>query len=75
MEGIIEELHVVPMIGTVVYSLIGFVIFYIGFVLFDKLTPFSVRKEIEQDQNVALGIIIGAGLIAISIIIAAAIRS
>ena len=63
------------MVGTIVYSLLGFVVFYIGFVMFDKFTPFSVRKEIEEDQNVALGIIIGSGLIAIAIIIAAAIRS
>jgi putative membrane protein len=35
--------------------------------------PFSVVKEIEQDQNTALGIIIGSVLIGMSIIIAAAI--
>ncbi|MFT4560942.1 MAG: putative membrane protein [Gammaproteobacteria bacterium] len=75
MESILQELHVAPMVGTVVYSLLGFIVFYVGFVLFDKFTPFSIRKEIEEDQNVALGIIIGAGLIAFSIIISAAIRS
>ncbi len=75
MDSILQELHVAPMVGTIVYSLLGFVVFYIGFVMFDKFTPFSVRKEIEEDQNVALGIIIGSGLIAIAIIIAAAIRS
>jgi uncharacterized membrane protein YjfL (UPF0719 family) len=75
MENILQELHIAPMVGTIVYSLLGFVVFYVGFVLFEKFTPFSIRKEIEQDQNVALGIIIGAGLIAFAIIIAAAIRS
>ena len=75
MESILQELHVAPMVGTIVYSLLGCIVFYVGFVLFDKLTPFSIRKEIEQDQNVALGIIIGSGLISLAIIIAAAIRS
>lgn len=75
MESILQELHIVPMVGTIVYSLLGFVVFYVGFALFDKFTPFSVRKEIEEDQNVALSIIIGSGLIAFAIIIAAAIRS
>jgi putative membrane protein len=75
MESILQELHVAPMVGTIVYSLIGCIVFYVGFILFDKLTPFSIRKEIEQDQNVALGIIIGSGLISLAIIIAAAIRS
>ncbi|MEO1365965.1 MAG: DUF350 domain-containing protein [Acidobacteriota bacterium] len=40
-----------------------------------KVTPFSVRKEIEEDQNVALGIILGAVILGISIIVAAAITS
>jgi len=38
-----------------------------------KLSPFSVRKEIEEDQNTALAIILGSVLIGLSIIIAAAI--
>ena len=74
MEMILAELQLGPMLGTLIYSLLGIAIFYLAFIAFDKLTPFSVRKEIEEDQNVALGIIIGAGLIALAIIIAAAIR-
>ena len=75
MESILQELRVAPMVGTIVYSLIGCIVFYVGYLVFEKLTPFSVRKEIEQDHNVALGIIIGSGLISLAIIIAAAIRS
>jgi uncharacterized membrane protein YjfL (UPF0719 family) len=40
----------------------------------DKVTPFSFRKEIEEDQNISLGIIIGCVFIGLAIIIAAAIR-
>ena len=75
MESILQELHVAPMVGTIVYSLLGCIVFYIGFIVFDKFTPFSIRKEIEEDHNIALGIIIGSGLISLAIIIAAAIRS
>jgi uncharacterized membrane protein YjfL (UPF0719 family) len=38
------------------------------------MTPFSLRKEIEEDQNVALGVVLGAVVIGIAIIVAAAIR-
>jgi uncharacterized membrane protein YjfL (UPF0719 family) len=38
-----------------------------------RMMPFSVTKEIEQDQNIALAIIIGSVVIGMSIIIAAAI--
>ena len=75
MESILQELHLAPMVGTIVYSILGFIVFFVGFIVFEKLTPFSIRKEIEEDQNVALGVIIGAAMIAIAIIIAAAIRS
>ncbi len=58
---------------TVIYSTLGLVFFGVAFAIFSKVMPFSVRKEIEEDQNTSLGVIIGAMLIGISIIIAAAI--
>jgi len=38
-----------------------------------KFLPFSIVKEIEQDQNTALAIVMGSVILGISIIIAAAI--
>ena len=67
------EAHLVQFVLTIIYSLVGLVFFGIGYLLFDKITPFSVRKEIEQDQNTALAIIIGAVIIGLAIIVAAAI--
>lgn len=62
------------LVTTLIFVVIGLVFFGIGFFIMDKLTPFSIRKEIEEDQNTALGIVIGAVLIGIAIIIAAAIQ-
>lgn len=59
---------------TLIFVVIGLVFFGVGFLLFSLLTPFSIRKEIEEDQNIALGIVIGAMLIGIAIIVAAAIN-
>lgn len=70
METKIAELSAGPIISTIVYSLIGLVIYMIAFWLICKISPFSVRKEIEIDQNTSLGIIIGAVMIGLSIIIA-----
>ena len=75
MDAVLADLHWGPILATIVYSLIGFAVFFLAYVLLDKLTPFSFHKEIEEDQNVALGIIIGSLFIALAIIIAAAIRS
>jgi len=49
-------------------------VFLIVFWVVVKICPFSVRKEIEEDHNTALSMILGAGLIGIAIIIAAAIH-
>ena len=60
---------------SVIYSLLGLVVFALAFFIMAKVAPFSMRKEIEDDQNTALGIIVGSVLIGISIIISAAIAS
>lgn len=62
------------LVSSLVYSALGVAVFAAAFWLVTKITPFSVRKEIEQDQNVALGIILGALILGIAIIIAAAIH-
>lgn len=54
-------------------SLIGIVIFAVAFLIMVKISPFSVQKEIEEDQNTSLGIIYGSVFIALAIIISAAV--
>jgi uncharacterized membrane protein YjfL (UPF0719 family) len=74
MEQILAELHIGPIISTIVYSLIGIVLFILAYKIIDKCTPYSIHKEISEDHNVALGVIIGSVMIALAIIIAAAIK-
>jgi len=59
--------------SAAIYSVLGLVIFGIVWMLIVWLTPFSIRKEIEDDQNTSLGIILGAVIIGISLIISAAV--
>tara|TARA_A100001388_G_C28457921_1_gene351810 strand:+ start:191 stop:403 length:213 start_codon:yes stop_codon:yes gene_type:complete len=54
-------------------SFMGIIIFAIAFALMVKISPFSVKKEIEEDQNTSLGIIYGSVFIALAIIISAAV--
>lgn len=58
---------------SILYTLLGIAAFGVAFLLMARLAPFSMRKEIEDDQNTALGIIVGSVMIGLSIIIAAAI--
>jgi uncharacterized membrane protein YjfL (UPF0719 family) len=61
-------------IAGVVFTLLGIVLFIAAFMLFDKLTPGSLWKELIEDQNTALGVLMGCVAIALAIVIAAAIH-
>jgi len=67
--------HARPLVDSIVYSIVGTVVLGLSFYVIEKLLPFSMRKEIAEDHNVSLGIILGAFVIGLSIIIAAAIAS
>jgi len=59
---------------TVIFVAIGLIVFAIAFFIVVLVAPFSVKKEIEEDHNTALAIIIGALIIGVAMIIAAAIQ-
>lgn len=60
--------------GSILYALIGVAIFWICFVIVDKLTPYKLWDEIIEKKNVALAIVVGAMCIAIGLIVAAAVH-
>ncbi len=66
--------HARPIGDSIIYSLLGTVILLVFFYAIEKVLPFSMRKEIAEDQNTALGIILAAFIIGLSMIISAAIR-
>lgn len=66
--------HVQPVVDSILYSALGTVTLLLAFWLIEYVMPFSLRKEIEEDHNTSLGIILGAFIIGIAIIISAAIR-
>jgi putative membrane protein len=61
-------------VTTIVFVVIGLIVFSLAFLVIAKATPFSVRKEIEEDHNVALAIVIASVILGSALIIAAAIH-
>jgi len=61
-------------ITTLVFSIIGILLFAVAFWIIVKAAPFSVRKELEEDQNIALGIVIASVIIGIALIVSAAVH-
>jgi uncharacterized membrane protein YjfL (UPF0719 family) len=70
----IEWLKPAAFFGSIVYALIGVLVFWGSFVLIDKLTPYKLWEEIVEKQNRALALVVAAMALGISIIVAAAIH-
>lgn len=70
----IEWLKPGAVFGSILYAVVGVVIFWLSFIIIDKITPYNLWEEIVEKQNVALGIVIGAMSLGICIIVAAAVH-
>ena len=66
--------YVKPVVDSLIYSLLGTIILLLCFFIISKALPFSMHKELVEDENTSLGIILGAFIIAIAIIVSTAIR-
>lgn len=61
-------------VGSIVFALVGVVVFWLSFVIVDKLTPYKLWEEIVERRNVALAIVVAAMCLSIGQIVAAAIH-
>lgn len=70
----IEWLKPGAFLGSMLFALMGVLIFWICFVIIDKLTPYNLWAEIVEKKNTALAIVVGAMCIAIGLIVSAAVQ-
>ena len=61
-------------LNTVIYTIFGVVVFALAFWAMVKISPFSIRKELEEDHNVAMAVLMAAVILGLAIIIAAALH-
>lgn len=69
-----EWLRPAAVFGSLLYALIGVLVFWVCFVIIDKLTPYDLWAEIVEKRNTALAIVVGAMCIAIGLIVSAAVH-
>ena len=60
--------------GSIVYALVGVLVFWVCFVIIDKLTPYRLWDEIIEKRNMALAIVVASMCISIGLIVSAAIH-
>lgn len=68
------HINVNELLNALVYTGMGLVVFALAFWIMCKAVPFSMQKEIEEDQNTSLGIIVGSVIIGLAIVIASAVH-
>jgi len=62
------------LMASVGYSAVGIVIFIVAYKVMERVLPFNVDKELAEDQNSAVGILLGCIMLGLAIIIAASIH-
>ena len=70
----LEWLQPTAFLGSILYAVIGVVVFWVCFLIVDKITPYDLWREIVEKQNKALAMVVAAMCLGISIIVAAAIH-
>jgi len=70
----VDQVKIGAFISSLVYSFVGVLVFWVSFLIIDRLTPYQLWKEIIEEKNAAVAILVGAIAIGICIIVAAAIH-
>ena len=69
-----ELLKLDYVLASLVYSLLGIVVFWLSFIIIDRLTPYDLWKNLVEERNQALATVVAAMCLGIAIIVAAAIH-
>ena len=70
-----SDLSASTLLSTVVYGLIGIVLCVAGYFAFDKIAGLSLKHELVEDQNVAIGIMLAGVFIGIALVVASVMLS
>ena len=63
------------LLRVIIYAGIGIIIAVVSYKLYDMTTPFDLSKELSEEKNLAVGIVVAGIFLGIAIIVAAAIAS
>jgi uncharacterized membrane protein YjfL (UPF0719 family) len=62
------------LLNSLLYAGVGILVFVVGFIILDLLTPGKLWEEIREKQNIAVAIFAGSVALGLAIIVAAAIH-
>ena len=59
------------LLDATLFGISGIVLLIIGYYLWELITPYNVRRELHENKNVAVAIVVAAFIIGMAIVIAA----
>lgn len=74
MDMVFEMVKPAAVLASLLYALMGVLVFWLCFLIIDKITPYDLWGEIVEKQNVALALVVAAMSLGICLIVAAAIH-
>jgi len=69
-----DALALSSVVAALVYSVLGLVVFWVTFLIVDALTPYQLWRQLVEEKNVALAIVVGSMALSIALIVASAIH-
>jgi uncharacterized membrane protein YjfL (UPF0719 family) len=60
-------------LSTIIYGVLGVLLSILGYFAFDRLAGLDLQRELVEDQNMALGIMLAGVFIGIAIVVSAAV--
>jgi len=59
------------LVDAAIFGIVGIVLLIIGYYLWELITPYNVRKELQENKNVAVAIVVASFILGMAIVIAA----
>ena len=66
------DFHWEYLLLSLIYSAVGIGIFMIAYKVIEMVMPFDLNKELAEDQNTAVGVLVGSVMLGLALIIASA---
>ncbi len=60
------------LLDAAIFGLAGIVLLIIGYYIWELVTPYNLRRELQEQKNVAVAVVVAAFILGMAIVIGAA---
>ncbi len=60
------------LLDVTIFGVIGIVLLIVGYYIWELVTPYNLRRELQENKNVAVAVVAASFIIGMAIVVAAA---